>query len=77
MEELYCAILELDLHNNTAQMDDLLKAINKLSANIKYSKSEDSVSSKEETVNTASEIFLLIYWSMIRKRRIIEYILEQ
>ena len=57
MEELYCAILELDLHNNTAQMDDLLKAINKLSANIKYSKSEDSVSSKEDTVNTASEIF--------------------
>lgn len=77
MEELYCAILELDLHNNTAQMDDLLKAITKLSANIKYSKSEDSVSSKEETVNTASEIFLLIYWSMIRKRRIIEYFLEQ
>ena len=38
-------------------MEELLKAINKLSANIKYSKSEDSVSSKEETVNTASEIF--------------------
>ena len=42
MEELYSAILEVSVEKERS-MDDLLKAITKLSANTKYSKSEDSI----------------------------------